>query len=106
MNIHDRSMPDHGKLFKLKKSLLAIYESVSDTLVKKEISSTIEDIDHADRGMMDWMHHYTAPADYLPFEEKKAYYLEQKKIIEDVEKLTTQTIEKAKQIIDAYPSVE
>lgn len=103
MEVHDRSMPEHGKLFGYKKKLLAIETSVNDSTVKTEISNTIIEIEKADKDMMDWMHQYIAPDDFLPFEEKKAYYIDQKEVIAEVEIRTNQLIEKAKQFIDQYP---
>lgn len=103
MEVHDRSMPEHGKLFGYKKKLLAINETLPDSPEKIQLLKCLEDLEKADEDMMDWMHHYKAPEDFMPFDEKKAYYIEQKKIIEDVEKLTQQVIEQAKQYIAKYP---
>jgi hypothetical protein len=103
MAVHDRSMPEHGKLFGYKKKLLAINETLSDSPEKTQLLKCLEDLEKADEDMMDWMHHYKTPEDFMPFEEKKAYYIEQKKIIEEVEKLTQQVIEQAKQYIAKYP---
>jgi hypothetical protein len=106
MEVHDRSMPDHGKLFGYKKKLVAIENTLTDSLAKQEVLACILNIEKADADMMDWMHQYKAPEDFLPFEEKKAYYIEQKETIESVEKLTNQTIEKAKELIEKYPITE
>ncbi len=107
MDVHDRSMPDHGKLFGLKKKLLSIQTCYdTDSIAKNEISSNLYDIEKADKDMMDWMHTYSAPADFLPFEEKETYYKEQKKLIEHVETFMTKTMDKADQIIAKYPITE
>jgi hypothetical protein len=107
MEVHDRSMPDHGKLFGLKKKLLSIQTCYStDSIVKNEIYGTIYDIEKADKDMMNWMHTYKAPDDFLPFDEKEKYYKAQKNIIERVETFTTKTIDKADQLIAKYPITE
>lgn len=103
MEVHDRSMPEHGKLYGYKKKLLAINETLEDSAEKIQLLKCLEDLEKADEGMMDWMHNYKAPEDFMPFDEKKAYYIEQKKIIEEVEKLTQQVIEQSKQYIAKYP---
>lgn len=103
MEVHDRSMPEHGKLYGYKKKLLAINETLNDSAEKIPLLACIKDLEKADGDMMDWMHQYKAPEDFMPFEEKKAYYIEQKKIIEEVEKLTQQVIEQSKQFIAKYP---
>lgn len=111
MEVHDRSMPNHGKLFGLKKKLLAIHDSIAHTedslhgkpsSIRTDIEDIIPKIEKADKDMMDWMHNYTAPDDFLPFEEKKAYYIEQKKIIEDVETLMNQAIERSNLLIQNF----
>jgi hypothetical protein len=104
MAVHDRSMADHGKLFGYKKKLLAIDQTLTDSIIKIEIMHTITEIDQVDGEMMDWMHHYQTPEEFLPFDEKKAYYIDQKKRIEDIENRTNEAIEKAKQYIEKYPA--
>lgn len=103
MEVHDRSMPNHGKLFKLKKKLLAIQECYTDSNVLERVNNILIDIEKSDKDMMDWMHNYQAPEEYLPFEEKKAYYLKQKKLIEDIEILMNQTIDQADKLIANNP---
>ncbi len=102
MEVHDRSMPEHGKLFGYKKKLLAIESSINDSIIKTEITNTIIEMEKADKDMMDWMHQYKEPDEFLPFEEKKTYYIDQKEVIAEVETRTNQLIEKAKQFIDKY----
>lgn len=106
MEIHDRTMADHGKLFKFEKKLLSIYESQSDSMAKSEINKTLIALEKADKDMMDWMHKYHEPEDFLPFEEKKAYYTEQRDLIKSIEDFTNQTIDDAKLIIEKYPIEE
>lgn len=103
MEVHDRSMPNHGKLFGLKKKLFKIQECYKDSAVLNEVNETLLDIEMSDKDMMDWMHTYQAPEDFLPFEEKKAYYIEEKKAIENVESFMNQTMSNANQLINTYP---
>lgn len=104
MALHDQTMDKehYGQLRSLKKQLLEIESLQTDSSIKMELVNTSIDIDNADKGMMDWMHHYKAPDDFLPFDEQKAYYLEEKKKIEDVEKRINESIEHAKKLIDKY----
>jgi hypothetical protein len=104
--VHDRSMPDHGKLFGYKKKLLALQANTKDSLAEKEISRCILNIEKADIEMTDWMHQYKEPDEFLPFEEKKAYYIKQKEFIVAIENFTNQTIMEAKELIQKYPKAE
>lgn len=106
MDIHDRTMADYGKLYGLKKKLLTIYDQETDSVQRNMINEIIMNLEKADKDMMDWMHQYHAPEDYLPFEEKKTYYLEQKSIIQDVEKITRSSINDAKKMIEKYPGIK
>lgn len=111
MEVHDRSMPNIVELLKLKKKLISahdnhmhMYENANenDSLVRTETMKAALDLEEADKSMMDWMHTYKAPDDFLPFEEKKAYYIKQKKIIENVESFMNETMNRAKEIIAKY----
>ncbi len=102
MEAHDRTMKDHGELFKLKKKLVAIDVTTIDSLSANEISSVILDLEKADVDMMDWMHKYKAPDEFIPYDEQLSYYKNEKKKIEDIELFTNQTKEKAKGLIDKY----
>jgi hypothetical protein len=104
MAAHDRTMDaDHyGQLRPLKKQLLEIETAQTDSLVKNELINTSIDLDKADTDMMDWMHHYKAPDDFLPFEEQKSYYQDEKKKIEEIEKRTNEAIDHAKELINKY----
>jgi hypothetical protein len=103
MAVHDRSMPNHGKLFRLETKLISILDCYDDSIVKAEVNSVLLDVEKADRDMMHWMHNYTVPEDFMPFEEKKAYFIEQKKMIEDVEVEMNRTIDRSNQLIKRYP---
>jgi hypothetical protein len=102
MEVHDRTMKDHDQIFKLKKKLVAIDLTQLDSIEAGEISTTILDLEKADKDMMDWMHHYQSPEDVMPYEEQLAYYKEEKKKIEDIETFTNKTKDKAKSLIDFY----
>jgi len=102
MEVHDRTMKDHGEIFKLKKKLVAIDITRLDSIEAGEVSKTIADLEKADEDMMDWMHHYTSPEDIMPYEEQLAYYKEEKKKIEDIETFTNQVKQKAKTLINFY----
>jgi hypothetical protein len=103
MEVHDRTMKDHGELFKLKKKLLAIDLTQLDSIEAGEVSKTIVNLEKADEDMMDWMHNYKSPEEIMPFEEQLAYYREEKKKIEDIELFSNKTKEKAKALISFYP---
>jgi len=106
MEVHDRTMKDHGEIFKLKKKLVAIDVSTIDSLIANDISSTILALEKADVDMMDWMHHYKAPDEFVPFNEQLLFYENEKKKIEDIEQFTNQTKEKAKDLINKYSTKE
>lgn len=104
MDAHDRTMDkDHyGQLRILDGRLLNIEIEQTDSNVKNELVNAALDLQKADRAMMNWMHEYTVPADFLPFEEQKTYYIEEKKKIEDIEKQTNEAIDRAKELIEKY----
>lgn len=112
MEVHDRSMPHMEELMKLKKRLIALHDSYiygdgikdeKDTLIRQETMQAAMELEMADDQMMHWMHTYKAPEDFLPFEEKKAYYINAKKSIEEVEILMNESMNKAKILIAKYP---
>lgn len=102
MAVHDRTMKDHGEIFKLKKKLVAIDVTSIDSSSITEISQTIVELEKADVDMMDWMHHYKAPDEFIPYDEQMAYYKNEKKKIEDIELFTNQAKEKAKDLINKH----
>ncbi len=106
MEVHDRSMKNHGGLFKLKKYIISIDECSTDSITKDKAIVLINNIEKADKDMMDWMHQYTAPDEFLSFDEKKIYYLDQKKSIEAVEIFMNKTIEEAEKFISYNPVKE
>ncbi len=106
MEVHDRTMKDHGEIFKLKKKLVANDLTQLDSIEAGEVSKTIVDLEKADKDMMDWMHNYTVPEEFLPYEEQMTYYKEEKKKIEDIERFTKRVKEKAKSLISFYPPTQ
>jgi hypothetical protein len=105
MVVHDRSMPQNVRLNKMNNKLEMITARELDKSKQKEYIDLLHQIDKADEDMMDWMHTYKEPEEYLPFEEKLAYYKQKKTEIEDVEKRTNLCIEKVQKIINENPWV-
>jgi hypothetical protein len=105
MEVHDRSMPETVKLNKLNNKLEMIIAYELDATKQKEYLELSHEMDEADDDMMEWMHNYKEPEEYLPFEEKLVYYQQKKAEIEDVEKRTNECIEKVQKIINKNPWV-
>lgn len=84
MAIHDESMIEHGKIFKLRKNLLSQISSTNDSILKETLTQLVDDLDDADKGMMDWMHTYKAPEEFLPYEERLLYLENEKKKISTI----------------------
>lgn len=102
MDAHDRTMADYGKIRPLTKNLLELEVVQTDSIIKKELIDASLALEKADDDMMNWMHNYKAPEDFLPFEEKKAYYLDEKAKIEGIEKQTNRAMDRANLIIEKY----
>lgn len=99
---HDKEMPKTGQIFKLKRQLGEIEMTVTDSTVLKELYACRTDLEKADAEMMDWMHHYKGADTFMPFEEQKQHYLNEKQKIMDVGNHIDQSIARAQSFIEQY----
>ena len=111
MAIHDSIMPAMGTVMNLKSRLSAELKSADSLLaikatdaVKKRKAEALtlhEELEEADKDMMDWMHHYHVDS-LAQMDEKNAsaYIAEQKKKIEIVRDKMKKSIADAQQFFE------
>lgn len=102
MEVHDRCMPSTGEIFKKKRELKDVLPGIADSVIIRQIEQTILDLEKADEGMMDWMHHYAAPDSTLSFGERKTYYQDELNKITHVESAINQSLAKADSLIHIF----
>lgn len=99
MQVHDRAMPLTGNIFKLKRDLKSLMNTVSDSTQYKILEDAVLDLEKADDAMMDWMHNFATPDSTVSFEDKKAYYEDELIKITEVEKLMINSTEQAQKLL-------
>lgn len=89
MKIHDEGMEKMGEIYRLKKTLKDRV-ATEDAAKKAETEAVIAKLDSADKGMMDWMHHFNPPEDTI---EDEAYRLFLEQELEKVKKVRQDIME-------------
>ncbi|PKV62881.1 hypothetical protein [Pontibacter ramchanderi] len=105
MDLHDEAMADMGKIYRLRRNLTSLRDSLqahsSDTTTISLLTRRIHELNQADEAMMDWMRHYKAP-DSLAHEQAMLYLNEEHRKMERVKSLMDSTIANAKETYATY----
>lgn len=100
MAVHDTAMADMGQIFKLRKSLRALRDTLAtqqtDSATLLLLQQHITGLNHADEAMMNWMRNYKAP-DTLQHEQAMQYLNQELQKIERVKTTMDSTIAAARQ---------
>lgn len=100
MQLHDVAMADMGKIYRLRRNLATLQDSLTqqtaDTAVISQLSTRIGQLDAADEAMMDWMRHYKSPTT-LPHPEAMQYLEEEHTKMKLVKSLMDNTIHNARE---------
>ena len=112
--IHDEVMPFMGKIMALQKSLKEIKENLTNEEEIIEINKSLQDLENAHQGMMNWMRTLTPipdPENELPVSQKSTEITEsemmeiQKKSLENIKNvkiMMLESIAKAEEQISRY----
>jgi hypothetical protein len=100
MAVHDEVMPKMNDIYKLKEQLKKEIADAPDIVEQKrrEIESTIVELDAASEGMMVWMRNFNPLPDSLGEEQARKYLVEQKERVTDVREDMLQAIDKAERL--------
>lgn len=98
MAIHDEVMPRTEEMYRLRKRLQAMADSLlkqdmTDTLLRHEIERLIFKLRKADDSMMSWMHNYNGGAGLYDHDEVMRYLQEEKTKIEAVRQAIVEAID-------------
>jgi hypothetical protein len=98
MAIHDEVMPRTEEMYRLRKRLQAMADSLlkqdlTDTLLRHEIERLILQLRKADDSMMSWMHNYNGGAGLYDHNELMRYLQEEKRKIEAVRQAIIEAID-------------
>jgi len=100
MAIHDEVMPKTEELFKLRKNLQKLVDSLNlakypDTILGNLAKQLVVKLKQADEAMMDWMHNYNGGSGIYDHEELMNYLSEEKEKIQNVKSLILESIDSA-----------
>ncbi|WP_018479128.1 hypothetical protein [Pontibacter roseus] len=105
MQLHDVAMADMGKIYRLRRSLTSLRDSLAqqstDTATVNLLNQQITQLYKADEAMMSWMRQYKAP-DTLAHEQAMLYLQEEHTKMAGVKALMDSTIANAKQSYSPY----
>ncbi|WP_299701680.1 hypothetical protein [uncultured Pontibacter sp.] len=105
MNLHDEAMADMGKIYRLRRDLSALRDtlqaSTTDTATISLLNRRIAELNEADEAMMDWMRNYKAP-DTLAYEPAMVYLRDEHDKMARVKALMDSTIANAKETYATY----
>jgi len=98
MNVHDEVMPKMEDLYKLKRQIKKQLEQVpaSEAGQRMEWEATLARLDSASQAMMVWMREFNPPPDSAGAETVRTYLEAEREKINQVKKLTLETIDKAR----------
>ena len=106
MAVHDEVMPKMGELMSLKKSLTTRADSLK-ALGTEEVNALVEQLvgtatqlENSHQGMMSWMREFNNNFDGMAQEEVLKYLEEQKTKIAEVGKMTEESIQQAKELLN------
>jgi len=99
MVVHDEVMPWMSDIMRYKKQIREKVDSTADGEAT-ELKALMNQLDAADKAMMDWMRNFSRN-DYkvMSEEEASAYLQDQKQKIEEVRKTMREALDKAKKAI-------
>ncbi len=111
MVIHDEVMPKMGEVNKLRNELVTLSEksNTTDSLAIASIKETIQYLEQADEGMMDWMGEFKRPSKLRKsktHEEILAYLEDEKQKVQKVKEDINGSIEAAVAILEEYKKAE
>lgn len=105
MAVHDSAMADMGQIFKLRKNLRALRDTLAtrqtDSTVLLQLQKNITSLSKADEAMMNWMRHYKAP-DTLQHEQAMQYLNQELQKIERVKITMDSSINAAQQVYQQH----
>lgn len=107
MAVHDEVMPQMDVVMNIKGQLVEALDSLAEispapTAKIEEIEASINALEKADEGMMNWMRKWSPPADTTSHESKVNFYDQQKTLINDVRKEMSDAIENSKVLLKSY----
>ena len=102
MDIHNEVMPKSDEIYQLKKELK---DKISNTTNleserKKQLERIINELDSADRSMMDWMHKFQPLPDSANQELAREYLENEMERIKTVRELINSSVQKAKEELE------
>lgn len=111
MVIHDEVMPAMGDIFKYSKTLQTYLDSteVIDSTLRIQIEGTIEELNEADDGMMDWMAELKQPTELRKTKSDQEVIIYLKSETEKIKVVKQQmeaSIEAAKKMVAKTTPVE
>ncbi|MBB6611746.1 hypothetical protein H7F15_11910 [Pontibacter sp. Tf4] len=105
MAVHDSAMADMGQIFKLRKNLRTLRDTLAtqqtDTTVLLQLQENITSLSKADEAMMDWMRNYKAP-DSLQHQQAMDYLNQELQKIEKVKTTMDSSINAARQVYQQH----
>ncbi len=109
--VHDEVMPKMGEMNEARKKLIKLIksEAIKDSTSLEAVNYTIEYLERADEGMMDWMGEFVQPSDMRnskSHEEIMAYLNEEKEKIIKVKTDILNSLEAANKIIELHENTE
>jgi HPt (histidine-containing phosphotransfer) domain-containing protein len=106
MAVHDEVMPKMGELMSLKKSLTTRADSLKALgteevkALAEQLEGTAAQLENSHQGMMSWMREFNNDFDGMAQEEVLKYLEEQKTKIAEVGKMTEESIQQAKELLN------
>ncbi|HEY4652076.1 MAG TPA: hypothetical protein VIG72_11720 [Pontibacter sp.] len=105
MAVHDSAMADMGTIFKLRRNLRALRDTLAtqqtDSATLHLLQQQITGLSKADESMMRWMRNYKAP-DTLQHEQAMNYLQQELRSIEKVKTTMDSTIDAASKVYQQY----
>ena len=100
MALHDEAMADMGKIYRLRRNLTSLRDSLqtqpSDTATISLLTRRIQELEQADEAMMEWMRQYKAP-DSLAQQQAMLYLNQEHQKMARVKSLMDSTITNAQE---------
>lgn len=105
MDLHDEAMADMGKIYRLRRNLTSLRDSLqaqsTDTATISLLTRRIQELEKADEAMMEWMRQYKAP-DTLAHEQAMLYLNAEHQKMARVKALMDSTITNAQETYATY----
>ncbi|NEM97219.1 hypothetical protein [Pontibacter burrus] len=105
MAVHDSAMADLGSIFKLRRDLRALRDTLAtqqtDSTLLLQLQENITSLNKADEAMMNWMRNYKA-TDTLQHEQAMQYLNQELQKIEKVKITMDSTIDAARNVYQQH----